>query len=335
MPKISVIIPTFNRINSLLKVLEKIENQDFYKKTWEIFEVIIVNDWSIDWTQEILEKYKENNIKNWNKNFEIKILFQENKKQWTARNYWVSEAKSDFILFLQDDIFPEKNLISEHYNFHKNNSNKKIVAIWKTEWNEILFWINRENEKFYRFLDWSWKKISDKIFFKFFWAPLFNYEKLKEKNNSKKISNKIFEINSENNFSHFYTNNLSIKKEFYSENLWFNEKFNSYWWEDIEFWYRLQKKWMKLFFLKNALAKHNHEYNLEKFLNREKKVAENLEKFLEIQPELKNNFYKNIFIKKLLFKIFSSKIFLFFWKIFWKIFYWYFLGKKEFLKIFK
>jgi len=58
---------------------------------------------------------------------------------------------------------------------------------------------------------------------------------------------------------------------------------------------------MKLFFLKNALAEHNHEYDLKKFLEREKKVSENLEKFLEIQSELKKKFYKNKKIKKILF----------------------------------
>ena len=69
---------------------------------------------------------------------------------------------------------------------------------------------------------------------------------------------------------------------------------------------------MKLFFLKNALAKHNHEYNLENFLDREKKVAENLEKFLEIQPKLKKIFYKNKKLKKIFFLVLSSQIFLFF-----------------------
>ena len=321
MPKISVIIPTYNRKNSLSEVLKKLENQN----SQENFEVIIVNDWSTDWTWEFLENYSA-------KNFELKILFQENKKQWIARNFWVKNAESDLILFLQDDIFPEENLISEHYNFQKNNSEKEIVVIWKTEWNENLFTNKKpvstqqketgfNSQKFYRFLDWSWKNFSDKIFWKFFNAPLFNYEKLEDKK--------------EVNYFHFYTNNLSIKKEFYFENWWFNEKFNSYWWEDIEFWYRLKKSWMKLFFLKNALAKHNHEYNLENFLDREKKVAENLEKFLEIQPKLKKIFYKNKKLKKIFFLVLSSQIFLFFWKIFWKNFYWYFLGKREFLKKFK
>jgi len=350
MPEISVIIPTFNRKNSLAEVLKKLENQNFQGK----FEIIIVNDWSTDWTWEFLENYSA-------KNFELKILFQENKKQWIARNFWVKNAKSDLILFLQDDIFPEKNLISEHFNFHKSNFDEKIVVIWKTEWlknfidEKIFFedwknnWISKkiflEQKKFYQFLDWSWKNFSDKIFWEFFNAPLFNYEELENRKNSKKISNNIFEINSEKNFFHFYTNNLSMKKNFFLKSLWFDEKFNSYWWEDIEFWYRLKKSWMKLFFSKNALAEHNHKYDLEKFLKREKKVSENLWKFLEIQPDLKNfflpvsNFCKDnnlkFILKKILFKIFSSKIFLFFGKIFWKNFYWYFLGKKEFLKNFK
>jgi glycosyltransferase involved in cell wall biosynthesis len=320
MKNISIIIPTYNRINSLLTVLKKLENQDFNKKFWWTFEIIIINDWSEDWTQEILEKYKKNNL---NKKFELKILLQENKKQWTARNLWVKNANSNLILFLQDDIFPEKNLISKHYKFHKKNPREEIVLIWKTIW--LKEFIDSKNKKFYEFLDWSWKNFSQKIFQLFFKAPLFNYNLLK--NN--------LEIDSENNFFHFYTNNLSIKKDFYLKNWWFNEQFNSYWWEDIEFWYRLHKQNMKLFFLEVAKAEHNHKYNLEKFLDREKKVSENLEKFLEIQPQLKKNFNKNKKFKKIFYNIFCSKIFLKFFKILNKNFYWYFLGKKEYLKHFK
>ena len=327
--KISIIIPTYNRINSLLTVLKKLENQDFLNlESWFNFEVIIINDGSTDWTEKLLWEYQKKNLYTWKK-FDLKILNQKNSGQSKARNNWVKNANWDLIIFLQDDIFPEKNFISKHFNFHKKNPNKKNVVIWKTNWTQEI--LNSKNKKFYEFLDWTWKDFSQKIFQFFFKAPLFNYNLLK--NNS--------EINSENNFFHFYTNNLSIKKEFYLENWWFNEKFNSYWWEDIEFWYRLHKKNMKLFFLETAKAKHNHEYDLEKFLNREKKVSQSLKKFLEIQPELKKIFQSchsrevgNLFpcLKILFYKIFCSKIFLEIFKILNKNFYWYFLGKQKFLK---
>ena len=309
MPKISIIIPTFNRINSLLVVLNKLENQ---KNFSEPFEVIIVDDGSTDNTQEVLKNFQT-------QKFTLKVLFQKNKKQWVARNFWVWNAQSDLILFLQDDIFPCENLAFEHFAFHYHNPEKNIVSIWKTTWTKEI--LNSKDKNFYKFLDWSWTNFSQKIFQKIFKAPLFNYEKLQN-----------WEINFQENFFHFYTNNLSIKKNFFTENWWFNEKFNSYWWEDIEFWYRLHKKNMRLFFLKNAKAEHNHKYNLKNFLEREKKVAENLEKFLKIQPELKIIFNRKKLIKKIFFKIFCSKFFLQIFKILNKNFYRYFLGKKECLK---
>jgi hypothetical protein len=91
---------------------------------------------------------------------------------------------------------------------------------------------------------------------------------------------------------------------------------------------------MKLFFLRTAKAKHNHEYNLKNFLNREKNVSQSLKKFLEIQPELKKIFYKNKKFKIFFYKIFCSKTFLNIFKILNKNFYWYFMGKREFIKYF-
>lgn len=294
--KISVIIPTFNRISSLLISLKYLEKQDFNEK----FEVIIIDDWSTDLTQIELKKFKT-------KKFELVVLKQENKKQAIARNLWVFSAKSDLIIFLQDDIWAEKNLLSSHFNFHKKlfleKKWEKNIIIWKTIWTKEL-----QKDRFHRFLDWTWKWI--------FPGQLFNYNFLKTWK--------------EANYWYFYTNNLSIKKSFFQSEK-FNENFNSYWWEDIEIWYRFQKKWGKIFFEEKALAFHNHKYDFFLYLKREENVSKSLKKFIKIHPKLKNK-YKISWLKKCIFYIFSQKIFLFIFKYFWKESFWYFSAKKIWLK---
>jgi hypothetical protein len=81
---------------------------------------------------------------------------------------------------------------------------------------------------------------------------------------------------------------------------------------------------MKIFFLKNAKAEHNHKYSLESFLKRQKNVLKSKKILFEIQPEIKK-FFSESFFKKVLFKIFSSKVFLFLFKSLNKNLYFYFL----------
>jgi len=292
---ISVVIPTFNRVVSLIETLSYLENQNYDKS----FEVIVVDDWSTDFTQKRLKDFET-------KKFELKILKQENKKQWVARNFWASVAKGDLIIFLQDDIWASPDLLISHIKMHKYIWSKEInnlnAVIWKTVWTNKL-----RNNKFHKFLDWTWDSI-------FPWQ-LFDYVSLK---NWK-----------ETDFSHFYTNNLSIKKSFFEQEK-FNEKFNSYWWEDMELWFRLFKKGMKIYFAEKALVSHNHKYTFWSYLKREENVSKNLEKLIKLQPELAK-VYKMSYIKKIIFSIFSQKIFLNLFKYFWKEAYWYFSAKKIWL----
>ena len=62
-------------------------------------------------------------------------------------------------------------------------------------------------------------------------------------------------------FRHFYTSNISIDREFLmSEKIIFDESFNKYGFEDIEFGYRLSKKGMDIYFYPDAIAEHYHPY---------------------------------------------------------------------------
>lgn len=97
-PFISVIIPTLNRYEYLKDVFEDLKVQD-YKN----FEIIVI-DQTDNPDKGFYDKY----------DVDKKVIFQEGKGQWLARNEAVRVAKGDFLLFYDDDSRVGHNWISEH-----------------------------------------------------------------------------------------------------------------------------------------------------------------------------------------------------------------------------
>ncbi|MEO8210714.1 MAG: glycosyltransferase family A protein [bacterium] len=97
-PLVSIIIPTLNRYQYLRDVLLDLEKQD-YKN----FEVIVVDQ-------------TDNPDKDFYKEFQLNLnlIFQEGKGQWLARNEAIRNAKSDYILFFDDDSRVDPDWISQH-----------------------------------------------------------------------------------------------------------------------------------------------------------------------------------------------------------------------------
>ncbi|MFH1127766.1 MAG: glycosyltransferase [archaeon] len=97
MPKVSVIIPTYNRAELLSSAITSVLNQ-----TFQDFEIIIVDDASKDNTQEVISKFN---------NRKIKYLYHEtNRGEAGARNTGILNSNGQYIAFLDDDDewFPEK-----------------------------------------------------------------------------------------------------------------------------------------------------------------------------------------------------------------------------------
>lgn len=85
---VTVIIPAYNAANTILQTLNSV-----YQQSYQDLEVIVVNDGSTDGTQLILEQFKQ----------EIKIISTLNKGVSHARSLGLSEAKGDYIQYLDAD----------------------------------------------------------------------------------------------------------------------------------------------------------------------------------------------------------------------------------------
>ncbi len=110
LPKVSAIIPTFNRCphpvkedaNPLAWCLESLLAQ----KSSTLDEIIVINDASTDYTEEV--------IKDFQKKYSLPIIHLENKENRglaISRNIAAKKAKNEFLMFVDDDSVFSKFMI--------------------------------------------------------------------------------------------------------------------------------------------------------------------------------------------------------------------------------
>jgi GT2 family glycosyltransferase len=116
MPLVSVILPTYNRLNQLKHVLAGLEQQTY---PLDQFEVVVVSDGSTDGTSEYLRSI-ETPLK-------LKPLFQENQGVAATRNHGVQHAQGEIVLFIDDDVVPTSQLMVEHLRTHEKLGANVVV----------------------------------------------------------------------------------------------------------------------------------------------------------------------------------------------------------------
>ncbi len=88
-PFFSIIIPTYNRAHTIRRPIDSIIAQ-----TYSDWELIIVDDGSMDNTKEIVASYQDPRIK---------YVWQKNQERSAARNHGITLAKGDWICFQDSD----------------------------------------------------------------------------------------------------------------------------------------------------------------------------------------------------------------------------------------
>jgi glycosyltransferase involved in cell wall biosynthesis len=106
---ISIVVPTYNRFNSLVRLVHSIEDSFRFGNNY-LNQVIIVDDGSSDKTKDYS-----------NRNENIKIIHIKNKGPSFARNVGFSFIQSDFVLFLDDDCVVTPSFAKSVFNHLFNN----------------------------------------------------------------------------------------------------------------------------------------------------------------------------------------------------------------------
>ncbi len=92
LPFVSVIIPTYNRKESLLRTLDSLARQTYPA---DRFEVIVVDDGGSDGTEAVAQQSFP---------FALRYIRQKNQGAAAARNRGAAEARGEIFIFLDDDI---------------------------------------------------------------------------------------------------------------------------------------------------------------------------------------------------------------------------------------
>lgn len=107
----SVIVPTYNRADEIIELLDSFEKQSIPKMD---FEVIIVDDGSTDNTEKIINDYIANQKIN------ISFIKQNHKGPGEARNLGMQNAKGNYFLFIDSDCIADENWLLAYKDAIKN-----------------------------------------------------------------------------------------------------------------------------------------------------------------------------------------------------------------------
>ena len=115
---ISVVIPTYNRVELLKRSIDSVINQ-----TIKPFEIIIVDDGSNDGTEAMIKKNYDS----------LKLIKQKNKGASAARNSGIKASSGEWICFLDSDDEWKNDKLEKQITAVANNSDYKFFhsnEIW-------------------------------------------------------------------------------------------------------------------------------------------------------------------------------------------------------------
>jgi len=113
----SIVVPLYNKQNTILRALNSIRNQIYNN-----FEVIIVNDGSTDKSLDVVVNWIKSLIDH--EKHKYRLINQKNKGVSVARNTGIIHAKYDYIAFLDADDFWEENHLVNIIGLINKYSNK-------------------------------------------------------------------------------------------------------------------------------------------------------------------------------------------------------------------
>jgi glycosyltransferase involved in cell wall biosynthesis len=123
----SIIIPTYNRCDTLLRCLAALDVQTVDRAR---FEVIVVDDGSTDGTESRLQSRIAHQT--------LRYFRQDNSGPARARNLGLRVATGDVVVFIGDDILPTPHWLEMHLAQHAREHDERLAVLGLVEWGEDI-----------------------------------------------------------------------------------------------------------------------------------------------------------------------------------------------------
>ena len=118
MPRLTVVVATYNRSQSLVRCLESFRTQSSPRTEWE---VVVVNNNSKDDTEQRFARFAEENP-----NLPIRMVLEERQGLSHARNCGMAAAESPYIAIIDDDETVNEDFVRGYIEFF--DAHPKAVA---------------------------------------------------------------------------------------------------------------------------------------------------------------------------------------------------------------
>ena len=188
-------------------------------------------------------------LKNFSPNFQFSAIIQANEGKTAARNTAINSAKGKWILVTDADMIPHPELLKLHLEMQTHSTVPSCF--------EGLTWNMHRLE---------WPTESKNLY------PLIP--------SNPKTKTRL-------GWFYFLTGNISFPKSLFESYNGFDPTFKGYGWEDLELGYRMQKKQVPLFYLREAMNYHYHVVPQEEEIKRNVEKGKSAKIFLKKHPELK------------------------------------------------
>lgn len=251
--RVSIIVPTFNKLPRLKLMIESACNQ---KGINGEFEICVVDDGSTDGTKEYMLSYIVNHSN-------IKYIWQKNQGRSKARNEGIKNTTGQFIVFVDDDVllppdFLQYHLKDNHMNVIRHGQIRDLIG--------LKFFVNPTTGVYYPELNRNKEsKFVDNCISLEDVCEHFNekvkYMKQKICKGESLIEQVFLEKLQSYSWLAFTGGNVSLPRSFLSSDSMFDEKFGTNWgYEDFELGYRLWEKGYDFEYDYSAVAYHMSHY---------------------------------------------------------------------------
>ena len=121
----SVIMPTYNRRQTLLKALQGYLSQSAMDR---IAEILVIDDGSQDGTETSVREFCPRSP------IPIRYFRQDNRGAAAARNVGIRNAQGSLLLFSDDDVIPGTDMVKEHFEWQEKFPQPNVAVLGYMAW---------------------------------------------------------------------------------------------------------------------------------------------------------------------------------------------------------